>query len=195
MIYVLAPASYAQALVWTDLKKTQLPLNSVSFSYRLSSDANLSIMQLRQALELVVIKHESLRTALIFDVNKNVVMQQIIDTDHNNSKELYTFMESFVENDVELKNILHDELINPNYFDLERGLVFRCHIVRSKRNHGNDLLYAGDVLCFTFNPVLIDCPSMKTFLHDLDEAYTMEALTYDHNLILRYIDCETVIFG
>ncbi|CAF4058212.1 unnamed protein product, partial [Adineta steineri] len=73
-------------------------------------------------------------------------------------------------------------------FDLAQGLVFRCHIIYYKQISSHHLLSHKDVLIFNFHHALFDFPSMKIFLHDLNQAYTTGQLLYDDNTNLRYLD-------
>ena len=157
------------------------------FLYRLHPDSTLSIKQLQQALQQVVIKHQSLRTLLSFDTEKNVLMQRI--NDENNR--LFIFIRSTFETEEQLKAILHDEKYNSQLFDVDQGLVFRCHLVYYKQISSNDLHTDKDIIIFNFHHALFDFPSMNVFLHDLNQAYTTGQLTNDDKSTdLRYIDCE-----
>ena len=159
------------------------------FLYRLSSGHSLSIIQLRQALHKIIIKHQSLRTSLIFDKQNNQLIQQIIDFNDNNNN-LFSFIESIFETDEQLNDIMHHEKGNSQLFDLSQGLVFRCHLVYHKQISSNDLLSDKDLLIFNFHHALFDFPSMDVFLHDLNQAYTTGQLTFDDNTSLRYLDCK-----
>jgi hypothetical protein len=159
------------------------------FLYRLSASGTLLITQLRQALQLVIMKHQSLRTALVFDADNDVLLQRIIDLSDDNNK-LYTFDESTFETDKELESIMYDEQGNPNHFDIAQGLVFRCHLIYHKQNFHNDLLCEGDVLIFNFHYALFDFLSLEIFLHDLEQAYMMGQLSEDDGRTLRYLDCK-----
>ena len=156
------------------------------FLYRLYPDSILSIKQLQQALQQVVIKHQSLRTLLTFDTEKNVLMQRI--NDENNR--LFTFIKSTFETEEQLKDIMHDEKCNSQFFDLKQGLVFRCHLVCYKQISSNDLYTDKDAIIFNFHHALFDQLSMNVFLHDVNQAYTTGQLTTDDKSTLRYIDCE-----
>jgi hypothetical protein len=167
---------------------------SMPFIYRLSAGGVLSITKLRQALQLVIIKHQTLRTSLIFDADKNVLMQRIIELSEENNK-LFTFVESIFETDEELTKIMHDERDNLNHFDLTRGLVFRCHFVHYKQISRSDLLCGRDALIFNFHHASFDFPSLGIFHRELDQAYTTDQLTSDDDRALRYIDCKfTILF-
>jgi NRPS condensation-like uncharacterized protein len=163
------------------------------FQYRLLPKHTLSIKQLRQVLQQVVTKHQSLRTSLIYNEEKNFVMQQIIDLDDNNNK-LFAFIESTFETDEQLNDIIHNEKCNSQLFHLAQGLVFRCHIAYYKEITSDGFLSDKDALIFNFHHALFDFPSINVFLHDLNQAYTTGQLTIDDDTTLRYLDCEYQYF-
>ena len=197
---VVAPASYAQARIWLDERirfdpdKPQVAIYNMPFLYRLSSQHTLSIQTLRHALQLIMTKHQSLRTSLVFDAEKNLLMQRVIDlTDNNN--QLFAFIESTFEIDEQLIDIMHAEKRNPQLFDLAHGVVFRCHILHYKVFSSNDILSDKDALIFNFHHAMFDFPSMKMFLHDLNQVYTTSQLSNDDNTTLRYLDCKYKYFS
>ena len=192
---VIAPASSAQARIWLDERirfdpdKPQVAIYNMPFLYRLSPRQTFSITQLQQALHQVIMKHQSLRTSLIFDKDKNILMQRIIDlNDIDNIS--FTFIESTFEIDEQLNDIMHDEKGNLQFFNLAQGLVFRCHLIHYKEICSNKLLSDKDVIIFNFHHALFDYPSMNVFLHDLNQSYITNQLTSDNNTTLRYLDCE-----
>jgi NRPS condensation-like uncharacterized protein len=158
------------------------------FLYRLLSQHTLSVQKLLHALQLIVIKHQSLRTSLVFDKENNRLMQQIIDRNDNNK--LFALIESTFETDDQLNEIMHDEKRNSQHFDLAEGPVFRCHLVFHKQISSNDLLCDKDAIIFNFHHALFDFPSMNVFLHDLNEAYTTGQLPKNDETVLRYLDCK-----
>jgi NRPS condensation-like uncharacterized protein len=158
------------------------------FLYRLHSKYILSIKQLYQALQLVVKKHLSLRTSLIFDKQNNLLIQRIIDLNDDN-KQLFAFIESNFNTDEQLNDIMHNEKGNSQLFNITQALVFRCHLVYYKEISPNDLLCDKDAIIFNFHHALFDFPSMNVFLNDLNQAYTTNQLPVDDNT-LRYLDCE-----
>ncbi len=194
-----APASNAQCQIWLDERtrpnseNTPVTIYNLPFVYLLYSGHTLSIQQLRQALQLILTKHLSLRTSLIFDTEKNLLMQRIIDFNHNNNR-LFEFIESTFETDEQLNDIIHKEKCDSQLFDLAQGLVFRCHIVYYKEISSNGFLSDKDALIFNFHHALFDFPSMNVFLHDLNQAYTTGQLTTDDDTALRYLDCEYKYF-
>ncbi|CAF4067907.1 unnamed protein product, partial [Adineta steineri] len=190
-----APASFAQARIWLDERirfdpdKPQIAIYNMPFIYRLQSGHTLLIEQLCHALRLTVNKHLSLHTSLHFDIQKNLLMQQvIIHEDKKKNNNMFSIIETTYETDEQLNEILHDEKRNPHLFDLAQGLVFRCHIIYYKQISSNHLLSDKDILIFNFHHALFDFPSMNIFLHDLNQAYTTDQLLYDENTTLRYLD-------
>ncbi|CAF3913759.1 unnamed protein product, partial [Adineta steineri] len=187
------PASYAQARIYLDERnsfhpdKPQVAIYNMSFQYRLFSQYTLSIKRLLHALQLIVLKHQSLHTSLVFDTEKNQVIQRFIDLNTNHSQML-SVIESIYETDKQLTEIMHNEKRNPQLFNLAQGLVFRCHIIYYKKIASNHLLSDKDILIFNFHHALFDFPSMNIFLHDLNQAYTTGQLLYDNNTDLRYLD-------
>ena len=195
-------ASHAQTRIWLDERirfdphKPSVAIYNMPFVYRLSPQHTLSLNQLRKALQLIVMKHLSLRTALIYNTEKNVLIQKIIQLDDDNKKQLFTFIENTYENDKQLNDIIYNEKSNSKLFDLSQGLVFRCHIVYYKQISSDGILSHNDILIFNFHHALFDYPSMNIFLHDLDQAYKTEQIINDDDddddddTHLRYIDCE-----
>ncbi len=191
-----APASYAQARIWLDERirfdpdQPQVAIYNMPFLYRLHRDQTLSITQLYHALELIITKHQSLRMSLLFDSEKNLLMQTIIDS----NDKLFTSIESVFETDEQLTNIMHDERANSHHFDLAHGLVFRCHIVYYKQISSNNLVSDKDILIFNFHHALFDFPSMNIFLDDLNQVYTTDHFSITDNTTLCYLDCKYIYF-
>ncbi|CAF1442019.1 unnamed protein product, partial [Adineta steineri] len=188
-----APASFAQICLLHNESihftnhMSQVPIYNMPFVYSLYSHHTLLVQHLCHALQLIVTKHQTLRTSLIYHTHNNRLMQQIIDfSQHNNT--LFTFIESTYETDEQLNHILHEEKYNLQLFDVAQGLVFRCHLVYYKQISANHLLSHKDLLIFNFHYALFDFPSMNIFLHDLSQAYTTGQLLYDDSTNLRYLD-------
>ena len=160
------------------------------FVYRLCPGNALSTTRLHQALQKLIIKHQSLRTSLIFDTQTNMLIQQIIESNENYNNPLFTFIESIYETDEQLSSIMYDERTNSQHFQLAHGQVFRCHIVYYKQISSDHLLSDKDLLIFNFHHALFDVSSMDVFLHDLNQAYTTNQLPTDENTNLGYLDCK-----
>lgn len=194
---LLGLASYAQARIWLDEQtrshpdKPHVAIYNMPFIYRLLSNHNLSITQLRQALHTIIIKHQALRTSLMFDKQNNQLIQQIMNFNQNNNN-LFPTIESIFKTDAQLKNIIFDEQRNTKLFNLNQGLVFRCHLVYYKQIPSNDLLTEKDVLIFNFHHAMFDSASIDVFLHDLNQFFTTGQLTFDDNANLRYLDCKYI---
>jgi NRPS condensation-like uncharacterized protein len=159
------------------------------FLCQLYEKHTLSIKHLRHALQLIVTKHLSLRTSLIFDTESNRLMQRIIDS-NDNTKQLFTFTQSTFDTDEQLIDIMYDEKRNSQLFNLAQGLVFRCHLVHHEQISSNDLLIDKDAIIFNFHHALFDFPSMDVFLHDLGQAYTTGQLKIDDTPVAHYLDCK-----
>jgi hypothetical protein len=163
------------------------------FLYQLCSEHTLSIKHLCHTLQLIVTKHLSLRTSLIFDTERNHLIQRIIDSD-DNKKQPFTFIESIFETEEQLIHIMHDEKRNSQHFNLAQGLVFRCHLLHHKQIPSNDLLTDKDAIIFNFHHALFDFLSMNVFLHDLDHVYKTGQISRDDDSDLRYLDCKCEYF-
>jgi hypothetical protein len=163
------------------------------FLYRPCSGQTLSIKQLRHALQLIVTKHLSLRTSLIFNTECNRLVQRIIDS-NDSTQQLFAFIRSTFDTNEQLIDIMHDEKRNSQLFNLAQGLVYRCHLVHHKQISSNDLLTDQDAIIFNFHHALFDFPSMYACLHDLDEAYKTNELSRDDHSDLRYLDCKCEYF-
>jgi hypothetical protein len=193
------PASYAQTRIWYDERrrfcddKLQVAVYNMPFAYGFSSENTLSISQLHQALQLTINKHQSLRTSLDFDSDKNLLIQRIINQ-QNNTQHRFPIIKSTYKTDGELNNIMQDEQTNSQHFDLAQGLVFRCHIVYYKQISSNNVLFNKDVLIFNFHHALFDFPSIDIFLDDLNQAYTTGQLPINDDTDPSYLDCKYKYF-
>ncbi|CAF4142030.1 unnamed protein product, partial [Adineta steineri] len=188
-----APASFAQCRIWSenqggvDTDQLSVTTHNIPFFYRLYTGDILSVDRLRHALQLIVNKHESLHTSLIYDSNKNLLMQRVL-TQQDIKNETFIITESTYETDQQLNEIMENEKCNPQLFDLAQGLVFRCHIVYYKQISSNNILSDKDIIMFNFHHAVFDYPSMNIFLHDLTQTYKTGQLTTDNATTLRYID-------
>ena len=160
-LFVAGPASYAQVGAWRDEQsrfdshKSPLSINNMPFVYQLCSSDVLSTTRLSQALQKLIIKHQSLRTSLVFDTQTNMLMQRIIHPNEDYSNRLFTFIESIHKTDEQLSSIMYDEQTNSQHFDLVHGLVFRCHLVYYKQISSDHLLSDKDLLIFNFHPCFV----------------------------------------
>ena len=192
---VLAPASYPQTRIWLDehtrlnSDKPLVAIYNMPFLYRLAPHHILSIQQLRHTLHLLLIKHLSLRTALVFDSHNNQLIQRIMHVNGDHHNRHFSFLQTTFQTEEQLTHIMHNEKRNPHLFDLAEGLVFRCHIVQYKQISSTDFISDKDVIIFNFHHALFDYPSLDIFLTDLNQAYTTGQLASDHEKSVRYLDC------
>ncbi|CAF1137805.1 unnamed protein product [Adineta ricciae] len=175
------PASFAQARIWSE--ENNLAINNMPFVFHIER-GSLTVERLKRAFQLVIMKHESLRTALIFDNDHQQLMQHIRHL--KDDQDLFSFTESTDIHRQDLMRILHDERGNSCHFDLEKGLVSRLHILY--QNSKKDQIERGDSIIFNFHHALFDFPSMHIFYDDLNDAYTNGYLHYDDEKQLRYLD-------
>ena len=165
------------------------------FVYRLCSGDVLLTTQLHQSLHKLIIKHQSLRTSLAFNTQKNILIQRILYSNDNFNHDLFTFIEGIYETDEQLNSIIYDEQTNSQHFDLTHGRVFRCHIVYYKQIPSDHLVSDQDLIIFNFHHASFDLSSMNIFLHDLNQAYITNQLPTDDSTQLRYLDCKLKYFS
>ncbi|CAF1513589.1 unnamed protein product, partial [Adineta steineri] len=114
-----APTSFAQARIWLaernrfDPDKPQIAIYNMPFVYRVQPGHNLSIKQLRHALQLTVNKHPLLHTSLHFDTVTNLLMQRVITHEDKHKHNMFSIIETIYQTDEQLNQILHDEKRNP----------------------------------------------------------------------------------
>ena len=166
-----------------------ISMDNMSFVYQLCFGNTLSVQQLNRSLQLIVDKHLSLRTSVIFDKEEAALIQRIVELYANNNG-LFTFTESTFDTDEQLDDIIYNEKHNFQLFNLAQGLVFRYHLVYYKNISADGLLSDQDVIIFNFHHAVFDRPSMDVFLHDLNQAYMTGQLPVDDKSSLRYLDCE-----
>ncbi|CAF3920869.1 unnamed protein product, partial [Rotaria sordida] len=189
-IYIAGVASFAQQRLWMDEKirfnesiNGQISVYNELLIYKLTSTTSLSIDRLRQALTLIIAKHEILRIALIYDQDK--LIQKILPL----SNDLFDLETTCVINDTHLKQIVLNEETNRALFDLEQGRVFRCHILRqSFTNNDDNNLKQEDIILFNFHHIAIDGSSIIVFINDLRQAFTMQVLSNNNEDSITYLD-------
>ncbi|CAF4187325.1 unnamed protein product, partial [Adineta steineri] len=109
-----APASFAQCRIWSqnqrdaDTDQSSLMTHNMPFFYHLQAGGILSVQQLRDALGLIVTKHESLHTSLMHDSNKNLLMQRVL-TQQDINNDMLIITESTYETDEQLNAIIESE--------------------------------------------------------------------------------------
>ncbi len=137
----------------------------------------------RQALKTVIDKHEIFRTSLEYDPDEHGVKQTINKPKDDN----YSFELTCLDvNDFDKVNdIIYKEQIS-NSFDLNKGKIFRCHLLQGNDKDKNRLI-KNDYVLLIFHHSGLDEHSKYLFLKEIKFAYENGNLKSDENQ-LRYID-------
>ncbi|CAF4137554.1 unnamed protein product [Adineta steineri] len=183
-------ASFAQERIFLD--------EQIRFSYKhifynnfvalRVTEGVLSIKRVLQALQLVLKKHEILRTSLVFNNNDSTLQQYVTD---NHKTFTFRDQQNF-ESDNELQNIIYRTVINPDLFDLSSGRVFSCQMFQQqKTTHETahtDFLEKSGVLVLYFHHVAVDGTSIAILLSDFCNAYSNNMTVSLDEQSLKYID-------
>src|SRR5579862_5663684 len=165
--------------------------------YRVSSsnDSHISITRLHRAFQSVIMKHSILRTALYLDTNGTIIQHCFNVNTILDEMKPYGFSIINLENDnnCEIDKTIDEILNHSDLFDLSKGRVIHCHILR--RYHSNwfssqndDLLMNDDFILFNIHHSVFDGFSTSIFPRDLSLAYeTNSSLPIDNDGI-QYID-------
>ncbi|CAF1582858.1 unnamed protein product, partial [Adineta steineri] len=167
--------------------------------YRISAMNDLvSITRLQHAFQSVIRKHNILRTALYIDDTNGNIIQHCLDADIflNDDMKSYGLKIVNLHNDEyrHMNEVIEEILNQSDLFDLSKGRVINCHILRREQsNHSftqnnNDLLTKDDLILFTIHHACLDGASRSIFTRDLSLAYQSDgSLPVDDNS-LQYID-------
>ncbi|CAF4187896.1 unnamed protein product [Adineta steineri] len=169
--------------------------------YRISSmNDHVSITRCHHAFQSVITKHNILRTALYVDTNGHIV-QHYLDPNiilNDNMKSYGLTIINLYNDDRRHMNETIGKILNQSdLFDLSKGHVINCHILRHHQSNdsftqnNDDLLAKDDLILFTVHHACFDGASTSIFIHDLSLAYqSNELLPVDDNS-LQYIDYST----
>jgi hypothetical protein len=155
-----------------------------------------SILRLYHAFQHVIKRHSILRTALYLDTNGNII-QHYLDTDVNNNNDMNRSQFSIINllNDNRPIDEIINEILNQSHlFDLSKGHVINCHILRQYRSNNcltfqnDDLLTKDDFILFTIHHAVFDGGSTSIFTHDLSLAYKNNCSLVLNDHSLQYID-------
>ena len=170
--------------------------------YRISSSTNpLSVSRLCRAFHSVLIKHHVLRTALYVDED-GIVVQRCLDTNIiTDDAKPFGFSVINMENnngddDHGVAKTMNNILNDANLFDLSKGRVIQCHVLRRYRHdddtlssRNDDLLIENDSILFNIHHSVFDGASFSIFLADLSVAYgSDDLLSIDHAETIQYMD-------
>ncbi|CAF3980841.1 unnamed protein product, partial [Adineta steineri] len=183
-------ASFAQERIFLDeqIRFSNQHIFYNNFVALRVTEGILSIHRVLQALQLVMWKHEILRTSLVFN-NNDSTLQQYVIANHNT----FTFLDQQTfESDNELQNIIYRTIINPDLFDLSSGRVFSCQILQQqKTTHETahtDFLEKSDVLVLYFHHAAVDGTSIPILLNDFYNAYSNNMTISLDEQSVQYID-------
>jgi NRPS condensation-like uncharacterized protein len=94
----------------------------------------------------------------------------------------FNLQESLIQNNDELNEILLDEEINCNHFNLVQDQVLRCHFIHHQFDRKKK------VLLLNFHHTVFDEISEFLFLNGLCEVYSKGKFKDSHEEIPNYID-------
>jgi len=134
-------------------------------------------------LKNVINKHEIFRTSLDYDLTEHCVQQTI----HQANDDNYSFQLTYLDvNDFSKVNeIIYKEQIS-KCFDLNKGKIFGCHLLKENENDKNRLK-KNDYVLLIFHHSGIDEYSKFLFLKELKFSYENKKLNSDENQ-LKFID-------
>ncbi|CAF3951285.1 unnamed protein product, partial [Adineta steineri] len=201
-----ARASFAQERIYLDeqirfsSKTTMKNMYVIPLLYRISSMNNhISITRLHHAFESVITKHNILRTALYIDNTNGNIIQHYLDTNIILDDDMKSYELSVVNvhnDDHRHMNEIIEEILNQSdLFDLSKGRVIRCHILRHSHQsqdsisyENDDLLSENDQILVSIHHAMFDGASTSIFTRDLSLAYQSDDSLFMDDNSLEYID-------
>ncbi|CAF4187777.1 unnamed protein product [Adineta steineri] len=144
--------------------------------YRISSiDDHVSIIRFHHAFQSVITKHNILRTALYIDDTNDNIIQHSLDASMilNYHMKTYglTIVNLYNDDHRHMTEMVKGILNQADLFDLSKGRVIRCHILRQDQsNHSftqnnDDLLTKDDLILFTIHHACFDGASTSLIIH------------------------------
>lgn len=163
------PLSYGQRALWF---LQQLDPESGAYNVKLAAriSTSVDVAALRNAFQLLVNRHPSLRT--VFPSSRSGPVQQVQEHQVVNFKEV----DASAMNWEELRRLLAEESHKP--FDLERGPLLRIHLFKSSTHE--------HVLLLTLHHIAVDFWSFALILSELSTLYAGEALPPQESQYLDY---------
>jgi hypothetical protein len=164
--------------------------------YRITDATNhISISRLAHALQIVIAKHNILRTALYLDTNDIITQHCLHMSVIENDMKFYGFSVTNLHDDGDdIDKTIEDMVNHPHLFDLSKGRVIHCHILRYCRpddglsSKDDDLLFKDDCILFCMHHSAFDGTSTFIFLRDLSLAYETDCSLPINDNALQYID-------
>lgn len=150
------PVSFAQRRMYVVQQMRDSDTTSYNMPFTFELKGKLHLDKLRETLQILVLRHESLRTSFHM-INENLV--QKVDKDVSWDLEVIEAEESEVQAKLE-------EFIRP--FNLSEAPLFRAHLIQLKPNH--------HMLSWDMHHIIADGVSMNLFLKEFMTFYQGEAL-------------------
>jgi hypothetical protein len=168
---------------------------AIPLLYRLSSTTNrLSIARLSHAFKAIIAKHNIFRTALYLDTNGTIIqhcldMNVIIDTTQTDGFSII----NLANTDRHMDEIINEIITQPDLFDLSKGRVINCHILRQYQiknlvTDDHDLLAKDDLILFSIHHAVFDGASIPILIRGLSLAYESDNSSTIKDNTLQYID-------
>ncbi|CAF4313863.1 unnamed protein product, partial [Adineta steineri] len=183
-------ASFAQERIFLDeqIRFSNKHIFYNNFVALRVTEGILSINRVLQALQLVLRKHDILRTSLVFN-NDDSTLQQYVTGNHKT----FTFLDQQTfESDNELQNIIYRTVINPDLFDLSSGRVFSSQILQQQKTTHvtahTEFLEKYDALVLYFHHAAVDGTSIAILLNDFYNAYSNNMTVSLDEQSVQYID-------
>ncbi|CAF4178821.1 unnamed protein product, partial [Adineta steineri] len=183
-------ASFAQERIFLDeqIRFSNKHIFYNNFVALRVTEGILSINRVLQALQLVLRKHEILRTSLVFN-NDDSTLQQYVTDNHKT----FTFLDQQnFKSDNELQNIIYRTVINPDLFDLSSGRVFSSQILQQQKTTHvtahTEFLEKYDALVLYFHHAAVDGTSIAILLNDFYNAYSNNMTVSLDEQSVQYID-------
>ncbi|CAF0854016.1 unnamed protein product [Adineta steineri] len=202
-----ARASFAQERIYLDEQirfSSEIAMNNmyaIPFLYRISSiNDYISITRLYHAFQSVITKHSSLRTALFVNTSGHIIQYcldtNIIFNDDTMKSHGLTIINIHNDDHRHMNEIISEILNQADLFDLSKGHVVNCHILRHQQSNlsftqNRDLLTKDDLILFTIHHAYFDGASTPIFLRDLSLAYQSNDMFSIDDNSLQYIDYST----
>ncbi|CAF4166289.1 unnamed protein product, partial [Rotaria sordida] len=199
---IQAPASFSQERIFLDEQirfspKSNNVIYAIPLLFRVASvNSHISITRIHHALQFIIMKHSILRTALHIDTN-GIIMQHCLNVNINNDDIKpygFSIINLHDDRDCDIDKTITEIMNHCDLFDLEKGRVIHCHILRQYHSDDNlsfkndDLLTNGDLILFNIHHSAFDGVSTLIFLRDFSLAYETDcSLSLDGDA-LQYID-------
>ncbi|CAF1290608.1 unnamed protein product [Rotaria sordida] len=183
--------SYSQERIWIDEQIRESLIKNSEDLYNYNSvivyqieDGILPIKRFRRSIKILLDKHEIFQTTLDYNADEHSLQQTI----NQNSNDLYSYELTYVDvNDIEkVNNIIYNEQIS-KHFDLNKGKMFRCHLLKGNAQDKNHLV-KNDYILLIYHHSGIDQYSKYLFIKELTNGYLNGKLNNDDKYDLKYID-------